>query len=46
MCVMQQRVKMIGTAGMLHCVIPFSVGDIGLGVGFGNAYLNRDLRVM
>ena len=24
----------LGTGGMLHCIIPFSVGDKGLGAGF------------
>ena len=35
----------LGTVSTSHYVIRFGVGDVGLGVGFGNAQFNGDLGV-
>ena len=35
----------LGTVPLSHYVLSFSVGDIGLGVGFGNTQLHDDSLV-
>ena len=36
----------LGAVSMPHYITPFTVGDIGLGAGFGNTQFNGDFMVM